>query len=113
MAPCCCTATDTLTSGERGLGLPQPRRCKRRRAGSPSPCHTVQPCNNLWPPLRCFWHPSCFARRVIEDKRTGEKEGVVGSAELLCDRDISCQPVAAFDWSPDKASVADCQLRAH
>lgn len=73
----------------------------------------VQPCNNLWPLLRCFWHPSCFARRVIEDKRTGEKEGVVGSAELLCGRDISCQPVAAFDWSPDKASVADCQLRAH
>lgn len=28
----------------------------------------------------------------------------MGSAELLCDRDISCQPVAAFDWSPDKAS---------
>ena len=27
----------------------------------------------------------------------------MGSAELLCDRDISCQPVAAFDWSPDKA----------
>ncbi|KAI7839135.1 hypothetical protein COHA_007138 [Chlorella ohadii] len=44
-------------------------------------------------------------QRVIEDKRTGEKEGVVGSAELLCDRDLSCQPVAAFDWSPDKAGV--------
>lgn len=46
---------------------------------------------------------TALCRRVIENKQTGEKEGVVGSAELLCDRDISCQPVAAFDWSPDKA----------
>ena len=31
--------------------------------------------------------------------------GVVGSADQICERSISSQPVAAFDWSPDKAGV--------
>lgn len=31
--------------------------------------------------------------------------GVVGHAELVCERSISCQPVSGFDWSPDKAGL--------
>lgn len=51
--------------------------------------------------------PACFASncRVVQDKQTGEKRGVVGTAELVCERGISCQPVAGFDWSRDKAGV--------
>lgn len=31
--------------------------------------------------------------------------GVVGSTQLVCDRALSSQPLAAFDWSPDKAGL--------
>lgn len=42
-------------------------------------------------------------RRSVEDRETGEKRGVVGTAQLLCEHTIaSQQPVAAFDWSSDK-----------
>ena len=47
--------------------------------------------------------PPC--RRAVEDRQSGERRGVVGSAELLAARGISCQPVAGFDWSRDKAGA--------
>lgn len=34
-----------------------------------------------------------------------ELMGVAGSMELLCSKEISSQPVACFDWSPDKEGL--------
>lgn len=42
--------------------------------------------------------------RAVKDE-DGEARGVAGSAEVVCERTISCQPVAAFDWSGDKAGA--------
>lgn len=53
------------------------------------------------PPIRS---PPC-SPRAVEDKQSGERRGVVGSAELLAERAVSCQPVAGFDWSRDKAGA--------
>ena len=41
---------------------------------------------------------------MVQDAE-GQAMGVVGSADQICERSISSQPVAAFDWSPDKAGV--------
>lgn len=42
--------------------------------------------------------------RAMDDSK-GQKLGVAGHAEHICDRGISCQPVSGFEWSPDKAGL--------
>jgi len=44
-------------------------------------------------------------QRVIKDA-DGRDKGVVGSLELLNDRNLSTQPVCSFDWHPDKLGLA-------
>ena len=44
------------------------------------------------------------AKRVIEDEMQ-HKKGVVGSLTLLNDKNLSTQPIASFDWSPDKTGL--------
>ncbi|KAL4422588.1 hypothetical protein ABPG75_008785 [Micractinium tetrahymenae] len=50
-------------------------------------------------------HKYCYPDQRVVDDGKGQKEGVAGHAELICDRGISCQPVSGFDWSPDKEGV--------
>lgn len=38
----------------------------------------------------------------------GKWLGVAGSMELLASRNLSTQPVAGFDWSPDKEGLFVC-----
>ena len=38
----------------------------------------------------------------------GHDLGVAGSVELLATRNFSSQPVASFDWSPDKEGLFVC-----
>ena len=38
----------------------------------------------------------------------GVEAGVAGSMELLASRAMSTQPIAGFDWSPDKEGLFCC-----
>ena len=38
----------------------------------------------------------------------GHELGVAGSVELLSTRNFSSQPIACFDWSPDKEGLFCC-----
>mgnify|MGYP001806916873 CR=1 FL=1 len=38
----------------------------------------------------------------------GQELGVAGSVEMLNYKNISTQPVAGFDWSPDKEGLFAC-----
>eukprot|EP00887_Chlorella_sp_A99_P000337 scaffold13.g337.t1 len=44
-------------------------------------------------------------QRQIKDPETQQPMGVVGSTELICDRQLSSQPIASVDWSPDKPGL--------
>ena len=46
-------------------------------------------------------------QRQIKDAN-GNPTGVAGTVELLSDKNLSSQPIAAFDWSPDKAGLFCC-----
>lgn len=41
-------------------------------------------------------------------KEGGEAMGVVGTIERLAVHGLSSQPVAAFDWHPDRAGLFAC-----
>lgn len=46
-------------------------------------------------------HPCCDAPQDAD----GSDLGVAGTLELLADRNVSTQPIASFDWSPDKEGL--------
>lgn len=46
-------------------------------------------------------------QRKVKDY-DGKEIGVVGTMELLSDKNLSSQPIAAFDWSPDKEGLFVC-----
>lgn len=46
--------------------------------------------------------------RSRQDPEDGRPVGVPGTLRLLAARDVSTQPVTAFDWSPDKEGLAVC-----
>ncbi|XP_077995639.1 dynein axonemal assembly factor 10-like [Glandiceps talaboti] len=54
-----------------------------------------------------LWKYEYPGKRSKEDK-DGVEEGVPGSVQLLQNAVIATQPVASFDWSPDKAGLAVC-----
>ena len=45
--------------------------------------------------------------RTKEDK-DGVDEGVIGNISLMQNVTLSSQPIAGFDWSPDKTGLAVC-----
>ena len=45
--------------------------------------------------------------RVKQDKE-GVDEGVIGTISLQQNVTLSTQPIAGFDWSPDKLGLAVC-----
>ena len=47
------------------------------------------------------------SNRVTEDG-DGINEGVMGTLTLLQNVTLSSQPIAAFDWHPDKAGLGVC-----
>jgi WD40 repeat protein len=46
-------------------------------------------------------------QRKVKDHE-GVELGVAGSVELLSTRNFSSQPIASFDWSPDKEGLFVC-----
>nr|XP_054758937.1 dynein axonemal assembly factor 10-like [Lytechinus pictus] len=54
-----------------------------------------------------LWKYEYPTSRVQEDSN-GVKTGVMGSVSMLQSVGISSQPVAGFDWSPDKAGLCVC-----
>ena len=46
-------------------------------------------------------------QRKVKDA-DGAELGVAGSMELLASRNLSTQPIACFDWSPDKEGLFVC-----
>ena len=42
------------------------------------------------------------------DVASGQQEGVAGSLACVCDKVVSGQPVAAFEWCADKAGLWAC-----
>ena len=46
-------------------------------------------------------------QRAIKDN-DGVAEGVAGELQVVASRDVSTQPIASFDWSPDKEGLAVC-----
>ena len=47
------------------------------------------------------------SQRTVEDK-DGVEMGVPGTVSLLQNVTLSTQPIASFDWSPDKEGLAVC-----
>mmetsp|Transcript_32948 Transcript_32948/g.63294 ORF Transcript_32948/g.63294 Transcript_32948/m.63294 type:complete len:360 (+) Transcript_32948:101-1180(+) len=45
--------------------------------------------------------------RRVKDK-DDKPMGVVGSVSMLANKNVSTQPIASFDWSPDKEGLACC-----
>lgn len=46
-------------------------------------------------------------QRKVKDAE-GVEMGVAGSVELLASQALSSQPIAGFDWSPDKEGLFVC-----
>lgn len=44
----------------------------------------------------------------VEEDSNGVQKGVMGSVSMLQSVGISTQPIAGFDWSPDKAGLCVC-----
>ncbi|XP_071453648.1 dynein axonemal assembly factor 10 [Hetaerina americana] len=55
----------------------------------------------------CLWKYN-YPQNRIETDGDGLKKGVIGTAELLQNVTLSTQPIASFDWSPDKLGLAVC-----
>ena len=49
--------------------------------------------------------PATMPRSTFKDPETQQPMGMVGATELICDKTLSSQPIASFDWSPDKAGL--------
>jgi len=52
-----------------------------------------------------LWKYSYPAQRKMKHK-DGEEKGVMGTVEQLQKKTLSTQPIASFDWSPDKEGLA-------
>ena len=55
----------------------------------------------------CLWKYNYPAKRITTDKE-GMEMGVVGKLTRLQNMTVSTQPIASFDWSPDKEGLAVC-----
>lgn len=42
---------------------------------------------------------------MVKDAESGEAMGCVGTVQLVAQRTLSSQPMASFDWHPDKAGL--------
>ena len=49
-----------------------------------------------------------YPDRRVEKDAEGRAFGVAGKAKLLCAEQLTSQPVAGFDWSPDKLGLFCC-----
>jgi len=55
----------------------------------------------------CLWKYEYPGKRKTEDKE-GMEMGVMGTLKKLQNMTLSTQPIASFDWSPDKEGLAVC-----
>jgi len=55
----------------------------------------------------CLWKYNYPAKRVETDKE-GMEHGVIGTLTRLQNMTVATQPIASFDWSPDKEGLAIC-----